>query len=101
MTTGGLGNGGLAWAVAAMLPVAGSIRTRVPVPNAYSEPLALTSEPWLNVWWSISSAPQGPPAMRVVGVVCWVEEDVWDGEEVAVAEETADEAAPPDGEGEW
>ncbi len=31
--------------------------------------------------------------MRVVGVVCWVEEDVWDGEEDAVADEMADEAA--------
>ena len=30
--------------------------------------------------------------MRVVGVVCWVEDDVWDGEEDAGADEMADEA---------
>src|ERR1700726_4729991 len=103
MMTGGFGNGGLAWAVAAMSPVAGSMRSRVPVPNVYSEPLALTSEPWLNVWWSISSAPQGPPTMRVAGVLCGVEDDVWDGEgdADADAEEVADEAgAPPAGDGE-
>ena len=48
-----------------MIPVAGSIRSSVPVPYAYSEPSALASEAWLNVCWSISSAPQGPPAMCV------------------------------------
>src|SRR6202451_400399 len=100
MMTGGFGKAGLAWAVATMSPVAGSMRSRVPVPKAYSEPSALTSEPWLNVWWSISSAPQGPPAVRVTGEACWVCDDVWDGEADADADADtdADEAgAPPAG----
>ncbi len=100
--TGGFRIGGLYCAVAVMIPVAGSIRSRVPVPYAYSAPSALTSEAWVNVCWLICSAPQGPPAMRVPGVICSVEDGVWDGEEDTGADEMADEAgAPPDGEGEW
>ena len=86
--TGGFGSGALYWAVAAMVPVAGSIRSREPFPYAYSEPSPLTSESWSNVWWSISSAPQGPPTMRVAGVVCPVEDGVGDGEEDTVADES-------------
>src|ERR1700723_2258885 len=101
MMTGGFGNAGFTWAVATMSPVAGSMRSRVPLPNAYSEPSALTSEFWLNVWWLISSAPHGPPAIRVVGDACWVCDDVWDGEADADADADADEAgAPPAGDGE-
>ena len=93
--TGGFGCAALAWAVAAMLPVAGSIRTRVLSPNAYSEPSALTVSCWLNDWWSISSAPQGPPGIGVACVVCSVEEGVWDGDEDAVADVDADVAGAP------
>src|ERR1700722_10651400 len=100
MMTGGFGCAALAWGVAAMLPVAGSIRTRVPSPNAYSEPSALAVSCWLNDWWSISSAPQGPPGILVTGVVCSVEEGVWDGDEDAVADVDADGAGgPPAGGG--
>ena len=90
--TGGFGSGALYGAVAVMIPVAGSIRSSVPVPNVYSEPSPLASEAWSNVCWSISAAPQGPPAMRVPGVVCSGEDEVTGGEEDTVGDDTEDDA---------
>jgi len=52
----------------------------------------------------ISSALQGPPAIFVTGVVGWVCDGVWDGEEDedTEADETEDEDdAPPAGGGLW
>src|SRR5580693_2016065 len=81
-------------------PVAGLIRSSVLVfPIAYSEPSALTSVPWTNAWWPISFASQGAPATPVPDVVCWVEEDVWVGEDETEADELADEADPPPANG--
>ena len=59
-TTGGPGTEPLT-GTSATTPVSGSIRAREPGAIAYSEPSALTSEFWVNVWWSISSAPHGAP----------------------------------------
>ena len=59
-------------------------------------PSPLTSEPCSYVCWSISAAPQGPPAMSVPGLVCSGEDEVCDGEEdTGAADETEDEAGVP------
>ncbi len=74
----------------------------------YSEPSPLASEAWSNVCWSISAAPQGPPAMRVPGVVCSGEDEVTGGEEDTVGDDTEDDdteddagATPADDGGLW
>ena len=48
MTTGGFGSGAVYRTVAATVPVAGSIRSKVPFPYAYSELPAATSESWVK-----------------------------------------------------
>src|SRR5262245_45978161 len=62
--TGRLRSGGRYGVVRETAPVAGSIRAREPAPTAYSAFPLPASEPWLNDWRLISSAPHIPPATR-------------------------------------
>src|SRR5215467_12377181 len=62
--TGRLRSGGRYGVVRRTAPVAGSIRAREPSPTAYSAFPLPASEPWLNDWRLISSAPHIPPATR-------------------------------------
>ena len=79
--------------------MAGSIRAREPGAIAYSEPSALTSESWVNVCWSISSAPHGAPAMAMPGVACPVEDGVGTARRNRADAGRTCAGAPPDGGG--